>query len=103
MAHGSCPAFKVGGLCCLFGTFKSSANSEIALALTSRFLPGNPCCCGIKEVIQAGFPAQTACQIDATLWDTWPLLAYTPGMETSLPLKLPTRPLQGSVLTLFPK
>lgn len=38
MAHGLCPAFKVGGLCCLFGTFKTSANLEVALALTSRFL-----------------------------------------------------------------
>lgn len=103
MAHGLCPACTVGGPGCLFGTFKTSVDFEVALALTSLFLPGNPCCFGIKEVVWAAISAQTALPNRCDpLGNTWPLLAYTPGMETSLLPQQPARPSKGSALPLLP-
>lgn len=87
----------------MFGTFKTSADLEVVPALTSRSLLGNPCCLWIKEMVWAGFSAQAAlphrCDL---LGNTWPLLAYTPGMETSLLPKQPAKPLKSSTLTLLP-
>lgn len=84
MAHGLCPAFKVGGLCCLFGTFRIPADLEVAPALTSWFLPGTPCGFGIKEITGLAALLRALPDRRDPLGNTWPLLAHTPGTESSL-------------------